>query len=112
MCKGFELLLEQLEGALLGLVAGLHQILERLLAEGVLLPADDATLVLHQILLCQAAGSLLRRSVPNACLGADFTRGSCCHSSIALFLLFFRQNLFIVPFTLSLLATFIPATST
>ncbi len=80
MCTGFELLLEQLERALLGLVAGLHQVLERLLAEGVLLPADDATLVLHQILLCQAAGSLLRRSVPNACLAADFTRGSCCHS--------------------------------
>ena len=82
MCTGFELLLEELERTLLGLVAGLHQILERLLAEGVLLPADDATLVLHEILLRQAAGSLLRRSVPNACLGANFTRSSRCHSTI------------------------------
>ncbi len=80
MCTGFELLLEELERALLGLVAGLHQVLERLLAEGVLLPADDATLVLHQILLGQAAGSLLCSSVPNACLGADFACSSRCHS--------------------------------
>lgn len=80
MCTGFELLLEELECALLRLVASLHEVLESLLAEGVLLPADNATLVLHEILLSQAAGSLLRRSVPNACLAADLTRSSCCHS--------------------------------
>ena len=43
--------LEKLERALLGLVARLDEVLERLLAEGVLLAADDATLVLHQVLL-------------------------------------------------------------
>jgi len=48
----FSSLLKQLERALLGLVARLNEVLERLLAEGVLLSADDATLVLHQILAC------------------------------------------------------------
>jgi len=48
----FSSLLKQLERALLGLVARLNEVLERLLAEGVLLSADDATLVLHQVLAC------------------------------------------------------------
>ena len=45
-------LLKKLKRALLGLVARLDKVLERLLAEGVLLLADDAALVLHQILTC------------------------------------------------------------
>ena len=74
------LLLEQLERALLRLVAGLHEVLEGLLAQGVLLPADNAPLVLHQILLCQTTGRLFRSSVPDACLGANLACSSSCHS--------------------------------
>jgi hypothetical protein len=45
--------------------------------------------VLHQILLSQAAGSLLRRSVPNACLGADrlLASSSSCHSIVGCYFL-------------------------
>jgi hypothetical protein len=90
------LLLEQLERALLRLVAGLHQVLEGLLAQGVLLPADNATLVLHQILLRQAAGSLLCRSVPNACLGADSASSSSCHSIVRIYFLLLDFLAFLV----------------
>jgi len=73
------LLLHQLEGTLLRLVASLDQILEGLLAQGVLLSADNAPLVLHQILLCQSTGRLFRGSVPDASLAADL---SCLVHSI------------------------------
>ena len=52
-----------------------------------LLPANNATLVLHQILLGQAAGSLLCRSVPNACLTADSAGSSSCHSIVRIYFL-------------------------
>ena len=87
MCTVFELLAEQLEGALLRLIASLHKVLECLLAEGVLLSADNAALVLHQILFGESAGSLYRCSVPNACLRADFTRSSSCHSIVRIYFL-------------------------
>lgn len=67
--------LEKLESALLSLVSRLHQVLQGLLAEGVLLLADDATaLGLHQIGLDEATGGVLRRSVENLRLRAN--RGS------------------------------------
>ena len=62
--------LEKLKRALLGLVARLHEVLERLLAQGVLLSADDAALVLHQVGLGQAAGCVLGGAVENLGLGA------------------------------------------
>ena len=72
------LLLEQLERALLGLVAGLDEILQRLLAQRVLLLADNAPLArLHQILLLQATGRVLGRSVIHLRLAADCNH--VCH---------------------------------
>lgn len=57
-------LAEQLEGALLRLVALAGQELQRLLALEHLLPGNNpAVLVLHQVLLLQAARRVLRRSV-------------------------------------------------
>lgn len=66
------LLLEKLKRALLGDIASLLQLLERLLARGVLLLGHDAALAgLHQILLDQPTGSVLGRSVPNLRLRAN-----------------------------------------
>lgn len=62
--------LEQLERALLGLVAGLYQILECLLSLRMLLTADDTTLVLHQVLLLQTAGCVVSSAMPDLCLAA------------------------------------------
>jgi hypothetical protein len=57
-------LLERLEGTLLGLVAGAGQVLQGLLAGGVLLLAHNAAvLVLHQILAGKTAGCVLGRAV-------------------------------------------------
>ena len=49
-----------------------------------LLPANNAPLVLHQILPGQSTGGLFRSPVPYACLGADssLSGGSCCHSTL------------------------------
>jgi hypothetical protein len=59
-------LLKQLEGALLGDVAGLAEAREGLEASGVLLLAYDATILcLHEVLLGQATGRVSRRAVPN-----------------------------------------------
>jgi len=82
LLTSYFLLLKQLERTLLRLVASLHQVLERLLAEGVLLSADDAALVLHEVLPGQTAGRLYRSSVPNASLCADgaLSRGVGSHS--------------------------------
>lgn len=56
-------LTHQLEGALLGLVAQCEEMLNGLLARRMLLARDDAIVVLHQILLLQAAGRVLSRSM-------------------------------------------------
>jgi len=66
------LLFEQLERALLGDIARLLELLDRLLARGVLLLGNDAALLgLHQVLLGQATGSVLGRAVPHLRLGAN-----------------------------------------
>lgn len=56
-------LAHQLEGTLLGLVARCKEMLNGLLAGRMLLARDDAAMVLHQILLLQAAGRVLSRSM-------------------------------------------------
>ena len=64
-------LLEELEGTLLGDVAELAQLLDSLLTRGVLLAADDASaLGLHQILLDETTGSVLGGAVEDSSLGA------------------------------------------
>ena len=66
------LLLKELEGALLGHVARLLELLESLEARSVLLLGNDATLLgLHEVLLGQATGSVLGRSVPDLGLRAS-----------------------------------------
>ena len=70
--KHLLLLLEQLERALLGDVASLLQLRERLLARGVLTLRYNAPLAcLHQVLLDQATGSVLGGAVPDLRLRAD-----------------------------------------
>ncbi len=65
-------LLEQLEGALLGLVALAGQVLQSLLASSHLLATDNAAmLVLDEILLLQTTGGVLGSSVENLGLGAN-----------------------------------------
>ena len=58
------------ECALLGDVAERAEVLDRLLARSVLLAANDATLVLHQVLLCQTARGVLGRSVKYLSFGS------------------------------------------
>ena len=63
------LLLEELEGSLLGLEARLVKSLNSPQADRVLLSADDATLLgLHQILACQTSGGVSRSAVPDLSL--------------------------------------------
>jgi hypothetical protein len=70
-------LLEGLEGTLLGLVTGAEQELQGLLAGGVLLTAHNAAvLVLHQVLAGEAAGRVLGRTVVDLEFAA-----SCEHSA-------------------------------
>ena len=70
--KHLLLLLEELERALLGDVASLLQLSQRLLARRVLALGYNATLArLHQVLLDQATGSVLGGAVPDLSLGAD-----------------------------------------
>lgn len=72
MLLGGAVLLEQLEAALLGLVALAGQILQGLLASGHLLAAHNtAVLVLDQILLLQTTGSVLGGTVEHLCLGTN-----------------------------------------
>ena len=59
------LLGKQLERTLLGGIAGLGKPGKRLLASGMGLAAHNAALVHHQILLVEAAGRVLRRTVPD-----------------------------------------------
>ena len=73
------MLLEELEGALLGDVAERAQMLDRLLARSVLLATNDATVVLHQVLLCQTARGVLGSSVKYLSFGAyGGEHGSIC----------------------------------
>lgn len=70
--KHLLLLLEELERALLGDVASLLQLRQRLLARGVLALRYNAPLArLHQVLLDQATGSVLGGAVPDLRLRAD-----------------------------------------
>ena len=65
-------LVEEVENALLGLVAPARQVLERLAASGLLLAADNAAvLVLNKVRLLETTGSVLRRSVKDLCFGAN-----------------------------------------
>ena len=65
-------LVEQAEGALLGLVALAGQVLQGLLAGGHLLAADNATvLVLHEVGLGQTTGSVLGSTMENLGLGTN-----------------------------------------
>jgi hypothetical protein len=65
-------LLEELESALLGLVACVGEVLQGLLAQGGLAAAyDTAVLVLHQVLLGQTTGGVVRSAVEHLGLGAD-----------------------------------------
>ena len=67
------------ESALLGDVAERAEVLDRLLARSVLLAANDATFVLHQVLLCQTARGVLGRSVEYLSFGAyGGDHGSIC----------------------------------
>jgi hypothetical protein len=69
---GAAVLLEELEGALLRLVALAGKILKRLLAGRHLLAADDAVvLVLDKVLLGEATGGVLRAAVVNLGLGSN-----------------------------------------
>ena len=69
---GATVLLEQLEGALARLVALAGQVLQGLLASSHLATAHNAAvLVLHQILLGQTTGSVLRGTVVHLGLGAN-----------------------------------------
>lgn len=78
------LLGEEAKLALLGDVAQLAQLLDGLLASGVLAAADNAALLgLHQILLGQATGSVLGRSVVNLGLGSNGGYLGASHHVIA-----------------------------
>ena len=63
-------LLEKLEGALLCNITHLAELLDSLQASRVLTARDDLALVLHQVLLLEAAGCMFGRTVPNLGLGA------------------------------------------
>ena len=77
--------MEQLEGALLRLVALGEQLLDSLLASGVLLLRNDATLLgLHQILLGEATGSVLGSAVVNLGLGANSDHLATHHGVVAI----------------------------
>jgi hypothetical protein len=66
------MLLKKLEGALLGDIARLLELGERLLACGVLLLRHNAALAsLHQVLLGEPTGSVLGRTVPHLGLRAS-----------------------------------------
>lgn len=74
------MLFKQLKRALLGDIASLLQLAQGLEARGVLLLGHDAALLgLHQILLGQATGSVLGRTVVDLGLGAH-----CDHATLLL----------------------------
>ena len=63
--------MKELEGPLLRLESSLMQTLQGLLASGMLLAGDDATVVLHQIALLQATRGMLGSSVKYFRFGAS-----------------------------------------
>ena len=63
-------LAHQLEGSLLGDVAERAKVLDGLLSRRVLLARNDASLVLHEVLLLQSARSVLRGAVEYFCFRA------------------------------------------
>lgn len=70
--RGASVLVEQAEGALLGLVALAGQVLERLLALHHLLATyNAAVLILDQVGLGETAGGMLRASVKDLGLRAN-----------------------------------------
>jgi hypothetical protein len=77
------LLAEQLKSPLLRLVARLHQFLERLLAERVLLLGHNAALVLHQVLLRQATDGVVGRAVPHLRLAAHHAAALAAHHRLS-----------------------------
>lgn len=64
-------LAHQLEGALLGNKAKRAEVLDGLLASGMLLARNDATVVFHEIFLGKAAWGVLCGSVENLSFGAN-----------------------------------------
>ena len=64
-------LAHQLEGALLGDEAERTEVLDGLLARGVLLARNDATVVLHEVFLDKAARGVLGGSVKYLGFGAN-----------------------------------------
>ena len=64
-------LAHQLEGALLRNKAKRAEVLDGLLASGVLLARNDAAVVFHEIFLGEAAWGVLRGSVENLSFGAN-----------------------------------------
>jgi len=62
---------EELELALLGDVAGLAEAKNCLLASGMGLPGNDATLVHHEVTLLETARRVVRRAVHDLDAGAD-----------------------------------------
>ena len=71
----------QSEGSLLGDVAERAEVLDRLLARGMLLTRNDATVVLHQVLLGETSWGVLGSSVKHLGFGSDgrnVGHGSTC----------------------------------
>ena len=64
-------LAHQLEGALFGNEAKRTEVLDGLLASGVLLARNDAAVVLHEVLFGEAARGVLCGSVENLGFGAN-----------------------------------------
>ena len=83
--RGNLLLVEELEGALLRLVARGNQALDGLLAGRHLLAADDATvLVHHQVGLGETARGVLGRAVVDLGLRARGDHGTTAHLDVVL----------------------------
>jgi len=64
-------LAHQLEGALLGNEAKRTEVLDGLLARGMLLARNDATVVLHEIFFGEATRGVFRGSVENLGFGSN-----------------------------------------
>lgn len=64
-------LAHQLEGALLGDEAERAEVLDGLLASGMLLARNDAAVVLHEVLFGKTTRGVLRSSVENLGFGAN-----------------------------------------
>ncbi len=100
------MLLEELECALLGLVTGLDQMLQRLLASSTGLAAHNASALVHeQVGLCQATAGVLGCAVENlgTCAHSDHTTGhrgggvvaACILAAVAAHVLACSRHLFL-----------------